>query len=61
MSDISLTLLLETCRSSYTKTNYIKRLNHFKKFLGTELDDFVLLDNKTIEKHVMMYIIELKK
>ena len=26
-----------------------------------ELDDFVLLDNKIIEKHVMMYIIELKK
>jgi len=61
MSNMSLTLLLETCRSSYTKTNYIKRLNHFKKFLGMELDDFVELDNKTIEKHVMMYIIELKK
>lgn len=61
MSSISLTLLLETCRSSYTKTNYIKRLNHFQKFLDMELDDFILLDDKTIEKHVMMYIIELKK
>jgi len=36
-------------------------MNHFQRFLNTELDDFIQLENKEIENTVIDYILEVKQ
>ena len=61
MSNVSLLYLLETCRTDRTKENYITRLKKFQNHIGMELDDFIVLDHKTIEKMIIEFILTVKR
>lgn len=58
---MSLTLLLETLNSDFTKTSYTRFMKRFQKFVGKEFDEIILTNPVELTRIIQAYIIETKK